>query len=275
MCRQLYELREALSEWARQFDPACLLTSDARAVVADAAAIESIAAYLKGAAAARVAETGGWRQRGFRNAAEDLAHQAGMSTRQARDALDTAQLLADHEELAGAATSGELSAGQVSLIAEAAEVDRAAADRLVAEAKSVSLAELREEVARTKAAAHPDLEARRREIHHKRRLRQWTDIDGAWHLNAVGNVEDGAQIIAALTPITDEVFRAARTEGRRERPEAYAFDALVQLALEASSERDTDQPDDAPASGDVVSESAEPDPPRDHDLVGWHRLGRW
>ena len=38
MCRQLSELRVTLSEWARQFDPARLLASEAQSVVADAAA---------------------------------------------------------------------------------------------------------------------------------------------------------------------------------------------------------------------------------------------
>lgn len=45
--------------------------------------------------------------------------------------------------------------------------------------------------------------------------------------------EDGAQIMAALSPVTDELFRQARSEGRREAPAAYSFDALVELAREA------------------------------------------
>jgi hypothetical protein len=56
-----------------------------------------------------------------------------------------------------------------------------------------------------------------------------------WHLHALGNPEDGAQVMAALRPITDEIFAGARQEGRREPPEAYAFDALVQLATDRTS----------------------------------------
>jgi hypothetical protein len=36
--------------------------------------------------------------------------------------------------------------------------------------------------------------------------------------------------MAALAPLADAAFVAARREGRRETPEAYAFDALVALA---------------------------------------------
>jgi hypothetical protein len=39
-----------------------------------------------------------------------------------------------------------------------------------------------------------------------------------------------AKVIAALQPIIDDVFTRARTEGRRESHDAYAFDALVELA---------------------------------------------
>jgi hypothetical protein len=51
-------------------------------------------------------------------------------------------------------------------------------------------------------------------------------------------------MMAALRPIIDTVFTAARLDGRRESPEAYAFDALVQLADHASS-----APQDPPARG--------------------------
>ncbi len=36
--------------------------------------------------------------------------------------------------------------------------------------------------------------------------------------------------MAALHPLTDKAFDASRKQGRRERPEAYAWDALVALA---------------------------------------------
>jgi hypothetical protein len=77
-------------------------------------------------------------------------------------------------------------------------------------------------------------------IHRRRRLRALTDQDGGWHLNGFGNPESGAQVMAALGPIQEEIFHQARKEGRRESPDAYAFDSLVQLAVESTSEEDND-----------------------------------
>jgi hypothetical protein len=132
--------------------------------------------------------------------------------------------------VSAAARRGELSAAQSQLVSDAAGADPAAAERMLERASDGSLAELRDEAARTKAVAHPDLEARRRAIHARRALRAWTDAEGAWHLAATGNVEAGAELMAALAPITDRLFKRARREGRREPPAAYRFDALVGLA---------------------------------------------
>ena len=48
-----------------------------------------------------------------------------------------------------------------------------------------------------------------------------------------GNPEDGAQIMAALGPLADGSFGKARA-GRHEHPDAYRFDALVELAMAAT-----------------------------------------
>src|SRR5205823_7882210 len=106
----------------------------------------------------------------------------------------------------------------------------AAAGRLMETARAASLGELRSVCARTRAAAVPDAEARRKRIHASRHLRSWTDAEGAWHLHLRDNPEVGAKVMAALGPVRDKLFRAARVEGRREPPEAYAADALVEVA---------------------------------------------
>ena len=73
-------------------------------------------------------------------------------------------------------------------------------------------------------------EARRRKIHAEPYLRSYTDVEGAWNLRMRDNPEVGAEVMAALEPIRDRLFGKARTEGRREPPEAYAADALVELS---------------------------------------------
>lgn len=59
-------------------------------------------------------------------------------------------------------------------------------------------------------------------------------------MSACGNPEDGAQIMAALRPVTEAIFDDARKEGRREHPDAYAFDALVAIANESASVHGSD-----------------------------------
>src|SRR5205814_8310273 len=84
--------------------------------------------------------------------------------------------------------------------------------------------------ATAKAAADPDPEATHRRLHAERRLRQFADHEGAWNLTARGTPEAGARLNVALEPVIDELFASARSEGRHEPREAYAFDALIELA---------------------------------------------
>ena len=237
MCQQLSELREAVGRFAKCFDARSLIGSEAARVVDDAAAIERIICAVKALAVARVEETDAWGSSGHRSSAEALSHRTGISKGEAKDILDSGKRLAEQSDVADAALAGKLSPAQASLISGAVEADPTSAARLIDAAQDTSLPELRDEVARTKAAV-TDLEERRRSIHRHRRLRSWIDPEGAWHLNGYGNPEDGAQIMAALGPIQEEIFRKARKEDRRESPDAYAFDSLVQLAVEATSERD-------------------------------------
>jgi Domain of unknown function (DUF222) len=236
MCEALGELRQAVAKYAIGFDVNALSVADARTALAQATAIESSAATIKALAANRAARGGGDpRRRGARSAAHELARATGTSVSSARDVLDVGRRLEDQPSVADAARQGQLSMTQASLITDAAEADPSAGESLLHQAEHGSLAELREAAARVKAGAHPDPEARRVQIRSQRSLRAWTDTEGEWQLRARGNTEDGAQIMAALAPIADEFFHSARRKGRRERPEAYSFDALVTLATEASS----------------------------------------
>jgi hypothetical protein len=57
-----------------------------------------------------------------------------------------------------------------------------------------------------------------------------TDADGAGNLHAGGPAHLGAPITAALDALTDQRFRHAHADGRREPRAADAFNALVALA---------------------------------------------
>jgi hypothetical protein len=229
---KLSALRSAMSEYATRFDAARVSAHDATRVVEDAAAIKNMAATVEALAAARVAETELWKRDGDRSAAHQLARTTGTSVSQAKDALDAARRLRELPTTDAAARRGELSTQQVAVITDAASADPHAEARLLEQSRSTSLGELRDECARTKANVC-DLEARRRRIHERRYLRTWADTEGARMLQMRANPEVVAGIIAALEPIRDELFDTARKEGRRAPQEAYAADALAELARRA------------------------------------------
>ena len=229
MCDKLLELRAGVSRWAAGFDVALLSADQAAVAVEATTAIERMAAIAKAKAAARVAETRAWKGAGERSAASHLARSTGSTVGQAAETLVTGKRLGDLPVLDAAARAGELSAQQTAAIADAASAAPASEARLVAKAKESSFAELRQECARTKAAACPDLEERRRKIAAERFLREWTDAEGRWNLRMGHNPEVGAQVMAALGPVRDRLFTQARAEGRREPLEAYAADALVEV----------------------------------------------
>jgi hypothetical protein len=128
-----------------------------------------------------------------------------------------------------------LSPEQASAIADAATLNPDAETALLETARRESLGTLREECKRRKAEADPDPDATQQRIHAGRRLRRWTDKEGAAHLSWTSTVADAAVLNSALDALSEELFDAARREARMEPLEAYAADALVELARRATN----------------------------------------
>ena len=233
----LAELRHAMSAYAAAFDAAVVPPGRLGELLSDAGAIEMMASTLSCLVAARLA--GGavpgnkpglaGRAGSARAAAQALARSAGTSLGEARRAIAAGQAMADQPEVAAAARAGELSRAQAALVSGAAGANPGATERLLETARKGSLGELAGEAGRARAGAE-DLDQRRAALREARSLREWTDPFGTWQLHARGLPEDGARVMAALAPLADGAFEAARKQDRREAPEAYAFDALVALA---------------------------------------------
>lgn len=234
MLAQLAKMRQDLERWAGSLDPSCLSVPDATALMSEAAALEAVCSALKALAAARAAEGTGWKSAGHRSAADAIARHTGVGGGSARQLIETGRRLREQPDVRRAALAGRLSPEQTELIAGAVASAPGAAAELLDRARDTSLHDLRSRVAQVKASAAPDLEARHRAVRARRHLRSWTDVDGTWHLRACGTPDDGAQVMAALQPIANQVFESARRRGERESPDAYAFDALLQLATEAT-----------------------------------------
>jgi hypothetical protein len=232
----------ALVHLCREFDPFSIPLADAVAVYESLAHMEKLIAGAKLRMATRVEESNEWRRKGHRSAAECLARLSGTSNGAAHAELTASQRLATLPGTEQAVREGELSTAQTTAIADAAAADPTAEDRLLRTAARRSVRELRDDCARTKAAADPDADARYERIRRERSLRTFTDHEGAWNVHARGPVDAGARVMGALQPLLDEIFANARAEARRESSDAYAFDALVELADRADRADGTEEP---------------------------------
>jgi Domain of unknown function (DUF222) len=229
-------------------------------------AIERHAAAVRTLLAARVADVRPGAGSGGEPPDRHLARKAGTSRGAAKRGIETSRRLQELPATEAALRRGELSPEQAESVADAAAANPDAEQSLLDTARTGSVRELRDAALRAKAAADPDPDATHRRIHRERCLRRHTLPDGAWQLHARGTAEAGAMVNAALEPIIEDLFRAARGEGRHESRDAYAFDALIALARGALA-TPTTAPDTAAAPGDhdsrdddVGTDSGDPPP---------------
>jgi hypothetical protein len=202
--------------------------------------IERCASTMKTLLARRVDDVQQWKRSGYKSAAEYVAAKSGSTIAAAKDSLATSAKVAELPVVEDAMRQGKLSSVQATLVADAAAAAPSQQSRLVNEAQRSSVAELKRECLRTKAAADPDRDATYGRFRAGRFVRTHTDAEGAWNLHARGPADAGARIEAALRPLIDEEFARARANGRHEERDAYAFDALAHLA-------------DTPADGETTA----------------------
>jgi hypothetical protein len=222
------ELRQAVCRAAALFDPALMDRSTAVETVSEWSAIVNAAQAACDMASARVVECG--TPVGSPNAEDDLANRMGTSKTKASERARHGKRLREQEKTRDAATSGALSGDQATLISDAVDANPDAEQGLLDTAAHKSHAELKDECARTKAAADKNPDATEARIHAKRCVRRYTDAEGAAHLRAVGTKRDMAKLDAAISREVDTIFNAKRAAGEREPYDAYLFDALITLA---------------------------------------------
>lgn len=231
--QELDALSQSVKDFAAGFDAHCLTPSAAESVVRSCATMEASISSVKRLAAARAAEGTGWQHEGYRSPAEQLAHQTGMSPTAARRAIDTGRRMADQPDIAHAALAGELSPEQAAAVADGAAADPARARDLLDKARRMTLPELNQEVARTKAATN-DADQRRQKIRAQRCLKRWSDPEGAHHAHLYGLPEDATTLWRALDPIRRRLNMTHRHHGQPvESLPTLDYDALMTLAAAA------------------------------------------
>jgi hypothetical protein len=231
----LLEEAEALVGRALELlEPGVLTGSDAVGVLERAVRVRNKASAIEARAAARVVDTPIWRSSGARSPAAFAAKLAGRSVGQTAATLDAVARLGDLPLVDEAVRAGRLSPEQLVPVAATAAERPDAERRLVDAAGTESIAGLRTRCAQV-ANEGVAAEERHRRLHARRSVRFAEHPDGACELRAVGPAASMAAIRASLTRRSEALFQRARAEGRREPPEAYAYDALHALATEPAS----------------------------------------
>jgi hypothetical protein len=230
MFDKVTQAERLLAEAVAALEPEVLEAKSAAKLTEAFARVERLGAAGKALAARRMADSGVWRKDGERSPAHWLAKRAGTSVGQAVATIETAQRLAELPGTEAAVKSGKLSEVQSKEIASAAAASPSAEKELLEVARTEGVGTLKQQCARIKAAATPDEAQRYERIFKSRYLRHWSDAEGAFRLDARLTPDAGAKVVAALEPFKERVFKEARKQGRRESYDAYAADALVDMA---------------------------------------------
>ena len=189
---------------------------------------------LRTVAVGQVERTNAWKGEGAKNISEWLSSETDCARYEDQSVVLLANQLHHLPVTQAALLSGDLSGAQAVEVARGSIVSPNSETQLLNLSKHATVRDLRDATNRVVAAATDEAE-RHRQVHKSRFFKSWTDLDGSFNVKGRMTVANGALVMAALKPIQDEIFKAARKSGAHERPEAYAADALMALCEKASS----------------------------------------
>ena len=223
-------LEGEVDRFAGALDPDVLSTADAASLLVEVERVSRKLDAVKLRLARRAEESTRWAAEGHRSPEAWLAQVTGTGFGPATRMFATARQLDALPDTARALSAGELSQEQAAEIAAAATVDPTAEAALLDVAQRDTLAGLRREAERVKAAATDEV-ARYERIRKNRHFRQATGADGSCRLFGSNTADVNGAIWAALRTEADRLFDEARRNGRRESPDAYVADALYNLVV--------------------------------------------
>jgi hypothetical protein len=218
----------ALRQELARFEPGEFSGADCARLAEELAVTEKACATASLLAAARATEAGAHRERGFKDGAAWLARQSGTTGTQAREALQTAQRLAECPDTKEALRAGDISLAQAQEITKA---ESGAERDLLPLARHSDLSQFRDH-ARQHRQAHVDPAALRRRQFQLREFRHWQDRDGMVRFSGALPPERGLPFVRRVEANAVGRRRAARTAGQNlQRFEAHAADALAELVV--------------------------------------------
>jgi hypothetical protein len=233
MFANLKKALDLLERAVQELDPDALDPKFAVRLVEQFSTMEKLAAAGKALASRRVAATGAWREKGDKSAAHFVARKTGDSVGAAVTVIETANRMRDLSSTEEAFRSGRLTQAQAAEIASAATAAPKAERSLIELAETEGIEKLRKECRSVLAQSCKDERDKAERLHRTRYLRTWTDMEGAFRLDAKLTPEAGAEVRSTLDALRDEQFRQARRQGRNEPSQALEADALVEMAKAA------------------------------------------
>jgi Domain of unknown function (DUF222) len=236
--------RIALEAAARSFDPSACSGQDAIDLLTELGVQRRLIDGLIAKATKRVEDTAAHTYGTDRSAAELTSRLVGMTSGEAKRAIDAAGKLEALPAVDAAMRAGRLSGRQVDLIAAVATEDpRLQRELLKAAAKG--MVPLRDACVAARATRE-DQAARSKRQDSSQSYRSWTNLDGMLELHAVVTPEAGGPINAIIEDGTRRKFRDARRDGVRRSQDYYAAQAFVEAMLGEPVAPDEAMTDTAP-----------------------------
>ncbi|MGH9028517.1 MAG: HNH endonuclease signature motif containing protein [Acidimicrobiales bacterium] len=226
---EVVDLAERLTEALGAFEPDAYSATDCALLAAKLSAAGKACSAAAVLAAARAAELGAHRDLGFSEPCRWVANQAGTTTLEAKEALETAKRLGSLPQTKDALLAGEISMGEAHEIARSEADSPGQEEELLGAARKGDLSTLRDEVQKRRLARTPPEELHEEQLA-ARRLRSWRDRLGMVRIDAALPPESGIPLVNRIEALARRLGRARRSEGDPEPFERLAADALVVLA---------------------------------------------
>jgi Domain of unknown function (DUF222) len=229
MLTSLRSARSALEVAARDFDLATTSGADAVTVLEELGAQRRLIDGMTAKAAKRVEDTAEHTRRLDRSAAELCARVTGVSSGEAKRAIEVAAKLEALPATDAAVRTGRLSARATDLIVSAAS-EHPEVEQELLQAAARGMVPLRDAVIAARARRE-DEAARAKRQNAARSFRMWPSADGMVEGHFKVTPQVGGAIKAVIEKGTGKRFRGARSSGVHESQDAYAADAFADAVV--------------------------------------------
>lgn len=218
--------------FVERLDPQSLRPDESKELFDKFVVFERVAAAGKSLTGLSVADSRAWWT--HKSPAHFMADKSKCSVGHAAHMLNTVEDMKHLPATDKAFRRGALTELQAMEVVSAAMMDNASQEELLEYAELESLANLRRQASRVRAAAMSQEQKHQRAFKH-RHLRHWIDIEGCFRLDLASTPAAGAVLLACLQQFFQDISRAAAKEGIKERSEAHMADALVAMAEHSRS----------------------------------------